>query len=124
MSTLAAITLIIGTLHSAPGFNDVNPGVLLHAKGALCEPTAGAYYNSERRASILVGCRLVLGDRAGLHGSLTAGAVTGYANRPLPFVIPTVSYGGFNASLLPPPSWVGQRSRVTGINFSYTVELQ
>lgn len=121
---LAEITLILATLHSQGGFNNTNPGVLLHLDevGGICQPTLGGYYNSERRMSYLVGCKATFGNRDGLHASITGGLLTGYAaGRVLPFAIPSVSYGGLNVSLLPPPSWVGQKSDVVGANVSYTI---
>ena len=120
---LAELAIILGTFHSQPGFNDFNLGALAsYEVGLPCQPTAGAYFNSESHLSLVAGCKKSWGSD--LRFSLTGGVLTGYAaGKVLPFVIPTVSYGPWNASLLPPPAWVGKGSDVAALNISYSIRF-
>ena len=82
--------LIIGvhtlSLHSAPGFNGVNPGLYVETPDGW---TAGAYYNSERRWSVYGGKTLPVTGPI----DLTIGAVSGYKAAPLfPLVVPSLRF--------------------------------
>lgn len=97
--TALAIGLHIGTYHfdRSKDYNEFNPGIY-----AVCDGwTAGAYYNSERKASIYAGRTFerVLGPI-----DITLGAVAGYRRAPLaPMVVPSYKIdGGPRMSLLLP----------------------
>lgn len=94
--------LHIGSRHSAPGFNDTNPG--LYARWADANGNGwalGAYQNSERAKSVWGGYsfsspKLGLGSvgaRAlGIGAGLTLGGVTGYrAAKLLPLIVPSAA---------------------------------
>lgn len=50
--TIAAVALHVASQHSAPGYNNVNPGLSIRTE---CGIIAGAYYNSQRRPSAYIG---------------------------------------------------------------------
>ena len=88
--------------HSAQGYNNVNPGLMVRTESGL---TAGAYCNSESRSerfSTAKRCRLAayLGQHAdwalapGLKVGLTGGALVGYSRaKVLPFIVPSLLIG-------------------------------
>lgn len=120
---LLNIALVLGTIHGGAGagaMNNVNPGLIVTApEVATCAPLAGAYYNSERRLSMLAGCRIER-ETGPVTLGLTVAGITGYrAMAVTPAVLPSVSYRGFTATFLPPASIVGAKSEVFGVNFSY-----
>ena len=81
------IGLHVASVHSEPGFNNVNPGVYYRHNGF----TVGAYYNSMRRLSTYAGYTIETSGRVTF--ALTAGVVTGYPSRPIqPLLIPSVAY--------------------------------
>lgn len=88
---VAAVGVHIGSHHfPAYQYNNFNPGVYVRMKSGL---TAGAYYNSERRASAYVGYTHEWGRFA-----ITVGAVSGYTMgrekvRIYPMVVPSVKLG-------------------------------
>lgn len=63
------------SVHSASGYNGVNPGVYLHWRNGV---TAGAFYNSYEHTSTYVGWLWHI-DKANRFGVLF-GAVTGYGS--------------------------------------------
>ena len=73
----------IGSWHSEPGFNNVNPGVYVNHNGW----TAGTYWNSLRKQSVYAGYTF----EYKMFG-LTVGAITGYPSPVLPLVVPSVKF--------------------------------
>ena len=70
------VGLHLGSWHSAPGFNNVNPGLYLRTADGW---TLGAYRNSYRVTTAYAGRTWeTAGD--GLRVSVTAGLATGYAH--------------------------------------------
>lgn len=106
----AVVGLHVATWHDSGNWDNVNPGAYLRAEGGL---TAGIYRNSIRKTSIHAGHTWsrphVLGDV-----SLTAGAVTGYAQAISPLLVPSVRIGPVRLTLLPKADPKG----VTGVHFS------
>lgn len=91
--------LIIGThlytqhFNTEAGYNNVNPGMYISAKfeDHVCAPTAGFYYNSERKESVWAGCTFTAGDRNQYR--LIVGGVTGYVKGLTPLIIPQYNIG-------------------------------
>lgn len=82
------IGLHLGSVHSTPGWCDYNPGVYMRTDTGL---TLGAYRNSECRSSAYAGWTWEA-RRGKLAAAITAGAVTGYAARPvLPLLVPSLA---------------------------------
>lgn len=85
-----AIGLHVGTWHSAPGFNNVNPGLFAQWGGI----TAGIYHNSERATSVYAGYTWETRGITALDLRLAAtlGLVTGYQRAKVqPLLLPTAS---------------------------------
>lgn len=92
----------VGSWHSAQGYDNINPGLMVRAESGL---TAGAYCNSESRSARLPGakrCQVAayLGQHAdwemapGLKVGLTGGVLVGYSRaKVLPFVVPSLLIG-------------------------------
>jgi hypothetical protein len=94
------VGLHIGSHHSAPGFNDSNPGVYVrwvdeHGDGW----GAGVLRNSEHGTSLWAGYTLNTPRLGPVSAALTVGAVTGYRAAPvLPLLTPSVAlHSGANA---------------------------
>lgn len=98
----ATVGVHVGSWHSNPGYNNVNPGVMARADSGL---TAGAYCNSESRSERFpTAPRCQLAAYAGYHRDwdlapglkvgLTGGVLTGYSRaQVLPFVVPSLLIG-------------------------------
>lgn len=81
--TAVVLGLHLFSFHSAPGFNDVNPGVYAQFDNGV---TVGTYFNSERRQTFYAG------KTFNLYGpiDLTVGVITGYsAASVLPMAVPS-----------------------------------
>lgn len=132
---MLTLALILGTVHlttdfqQSKAFNDFNPGIVLSSDAEFsgCHPTAGTYFNSDRRQSFLVGCtfsRPVAGTDLVL--SVSAGALSGYRRgghaAVIPFALPAVTYKGVRMSWVPPASTVGGAA-VQGLNFALEFKL-
>ena len=75
-------------------FNNANPGLYYIADNGA---TVGTYYNSERKQSYYAGYTTEFGWLR-----VQVGAITGYRNRVLPMVAPSISLGyGFRLVALP-----------------------
>lgn len=90
----STIGLHIGSRHSAPGFNDRNPG--LYARWADAQGdgfAAGTYLNSERAQSLWAGYAWNWHMQAlPISAGLTVGAVSGYrAAKLLPLALPSAA---------------------------------
>lgn len=96
MLEIAAITigLHIGSWHSEPGRNNVNPGIYAVTQDGW---TAGVYRNSWKRTSVYAG-RALFGHREGF--ALTVGAISGYSHTAL-MVVPSYRIGPARISYLP-----------------------
>ncbi len=90
----AAALLVVGahlaSVHSEPGFNNVNPGAYVRA-GSVA---GGAYLNSHKKLSLWAGLtyetpRAAVGP-VNVRGAVTGGLVTGY---PRADVLPMVTGG-------------------------------
>ena len=99
------IGLHVGSWHSRPGYNNVNPGAFYRADDGL---TVGAYCNSQSRSPNnpdAPTCRpsAYAGVTWGGDGlvALTAGVVTGYTYGPLPIVLPSIKLGPVRVGVLP-----------------------
>lgn len=85
--TLAGLVvgLHLFSWHSAPDFNDLNPGVYLKTPTGY---TAGTYFNSERKQSFYAGRTFNVYEPL----DVTVGGITGYSRGPLlPMVVPSMS---------------------------------
>lgn len=89
----------LGSQHSKPGFNDVNPGLYYRADDGA---TVGAYHNSLRRTSVYAGYTLV-GDTPipEVSYSLGLGVITGYTKPVMPLVAPSLHYGPVRVTFIP-----------------------
>lgn len=103
--------LHLATAHSAPGFENANPGVYLRAESGF---TAGAYRNSYGRASAYLGWTFESGDFLGQRRfALTVGAVTGYPARAVSaLLVPSVRFGlvddvSLRLAFIPKPPEIG-----------------
>lgn len=76
----------IGSWHSEPGYNNVNPGLYVVHNGW----TVGGYRNSIRKDSFYAGYtfQYAMGR---VIPSLTAGAITGYRTSPAPLLAPSLA---------------------------------
>lgn len=104
------IGLHVGSWHSEPGFNNVNPGAYWRGDDGW---TAGAYCNSQSRSERFPDARRCkvsayagrLFDHEiapGLHVGILAGAVAGYSLAPIiPAAIGTIQYGPARLWLIP-----------------------
>lgn len=102
VASAKTIGVHVGSWHSAQGYNNVNPGLMVRAESGL---TAGAHCNSESRSErfpTAKRCQVAayLGQHAdweptpGLKVSLTGGVLTGYSRaKVLPFVVPSLLIG-------------------------------
>lgn len=87
-STVAAVGLLVGSLHSEPGFESFTPGVLVEMD---CGIVAGGFRNSEGDPTGLLGYTFEY-DAGRIRYDLLVGAVYGYEAMPLaPLVSPGVS---------------------------------
>lgn len=100
--------LHIGSRHSKPGFNNVNPGLYYKSDSGL---TAGFYCNSESKSELFPDAKpCQISKYAGytfshnvgpVELSATAGVIVGYKAGPMPMILPTiataenVTIGGF-----------------------------
>ena len=90
------------------GYNNVNPGIYVVKDGW----TAGAYYNSERKASAYAGYTFF--KVFGVPIDITLGAITGYEKAAvLPLVVPSVAWKGVRLSLLLPPERSGWAAHIS-----------
>jgi hypothetical protein len=90
----STIGLHIGSRHSAPGFNDRNPGVYARWADAQGDGfAAGTYLNSERAQSLWAGYAWSWRMQAlPISAGLTAGAVSGYRTaKLLPLALPSAA---------------------------------
>lgn len=88
--------LHLATYHvdRSANYNEFNPGVYANCNGF----TAGQYHNSNNKDSQYLGYTFSLGKL-----DITAGAVTGYRDKPMPMLIPSVKVSKhFRVALLPP----------------------
>lgn len=84
----ATVGAHIGSWHSEPGFNNVNPGLYAQADNG---GTAGIYRNSVRKVSTYAGWTFEKQLGESVTVSATVGAITGYpAAKLLPMVIPSI----------------------------------
>ena len=82
----------VGSWHSLPGRNNVNPGLYVRTADGL---QVGAYRNSERGESVYVGQMFSARLGADLEASVMVGAVHGYKRAGLlPVVMPSIRVGG------------------------------
>lgn len=98
------IGLHIGSKHSAPGFNDANPGIYARWADANGSGFAlGTYYNSERAQSVWAGYSFSRRmNTLPISAAITVGAVSGYkAAKITPLIVPSVAvhYGSSAARL-------------------------
>lgn len=127
MIGMAALVLVgahLGTLHSEPGFEGVNPGAYVRTAGGW---SGGIYRNSERGVSLWGGrtwetSRAAFGP-VNVRAAATLGAVTGYRRADvLPLVNGSLAFdlGGPQAvrlTLIPLPKSEG------AVHLSFEVEL-
>jgi hypothetical protein len=79
-----ALTLHLASVHTDATQNNFNPGI-----GAQCAVTeylsvgTGAYYNSQRRASVYANATLTAPIGYGARAGVTVGAATGYDYGPV-----------------------------------------
>ena len=76
----------MGSWHSEPGFNNVNPGAYYRDDSGA---TVGAYRNSIRRISTYAGWTWSKPITQGVQASVTAGVITGYGGV-MPMAIPSL----------------------------------
>jgi hypothetical protein len=80
----------LGSVHSAPGFCDFNPGAFVRFDDG---GTVGFYRNSECRLSVYAGWTFHALQRGKLSADVTLGAVTGYRRaNVLPLAVPSLAY--------------------------------
>ena len=103
MSILAAsfiaVGLNLGSAHSEPGYNNVNPGIYAVTQSGVA---FGVYKNSVRETSVWAGYRLESQPLGPFRAALLVGGVTGYSNALFsPMVSPSVSatVGSYTARL-------------------------
>lgn len=77
----------VGSWHSEPGFNNVNPGAYYRDDSGA---TIGAYRNSIRRVSTYAGWTWSKPITQGVQASVTAGVITGYDGGVMPMAIPSL----------------------------------
>ena len=77
----------VGSWHSEPGFNNVNPGAYYRADSGA---TVGAYRNSIRRVSTYAGWTWSKPIAEGVQASVTAGVIAGYEGGAMPMAIPSL----------------------------------
>ena len=132
MLTLAAVTLMFGTLHlngdlsRSHEYRDTNPGLMLHVEAT--ESTSlvvGQYANSIYRTSRFAGLQYSLHRGDMVEMSVIGGGITGYGKNITPFAAPAVGVRvtpslTLNAMYLPSPAMVGMKSGAQGVNFSAT----
>ena len=86
------VGLHLASVHSAPGFNNSNPGIYLRTRGGW---TAGVYRNSEWRTSTYAGWTASTEVAGPVRAELTMGLITGYRVAPvLPLLAPSLRVGG------------------------------
>lgn len=86
--------LHVGSQHfPARNYNNFNPGAYYRWDSGW---TVGGYYNSVRRFSFYFGRQWDYGLTPGLSANLTAGAVTGYADKLRPLLVPSFTFGDFS----------------------------
>lgn len=76
------------SLHERPGMNNTNPGVYVRFDNGL---TVGTYFNSHRKQSTYAGWSFETGKWHGLTAAVTAGAVTGYAQKVSVLLVPSIA---------------------------------
>ncbi len=108
LCTSLALGVILSSYHfdRDKGYNEVNPGVYANCDGY----TAGVYYNSERRTSVIAGYTFSLGPV-----DVLAGVVTGYRRGPALALLPSVKVGHVRIGLIPP---------VAGVDGAVTLSLE
>ena len=79
----------VGSWHSEPGYNNVNPGLYLRTDSGA---TVGAYRNSIRRVSTYAGWTWSKPIAQGVQATVTAGVITGYEGGAMPMAIPSVRF--------------------------------
>ncbi len=132
MLTIAAITLIAGTVHlnsdmsQSREYRDVNPGIVMHLNEVAtgCSPSLGVYANSISKTSVLAACKWSKSLTDTVSVSALGGVLTGYNKSVIPFAAPTISYGALNLTYLPSPAMAGMRSGAQGVNVSFTFNLK
>ena len=95
---IAAIGIHLGSYHinnqTGQELNGISPGVYVELNNGI---VVGDYYNSLKRNSVYSGYKL-----EGLYNtSVIVGAITGYADKPVLAVIPSVTWGPVRLSYIP-----------------------
>ena len=99
-----SLLLHVGSVHTQPGYNNVNPGLGMScAYSEEVSLSAGFYYNSERRLSTYLTAEYSVPLVWGMRAGVVVGAVTGYDLGP---VVPSA------AIALHGPEMVGIRANV------------
>ncbi len=98
------IGLHLGSVHSEPGFNNVNIGAYYRADNGA---TVGAYCNTESRSARYPHAKACqIAAYAGYTASagpvsLTVGVITGYTRGTMPMAVPSVEYKGWRIAYIP-----------------------
>jgi len=99
-----SLLLHVGSVHQRPGYNNVNPVLVVScAYTENVSISSGFYYNSERKMSAYASAEYSVPLVAGFRAGVVAGVVTGYKLAP---VVPTI------ALALHSPEMVGIRASV------------
>ena len=95
---IAAIGIHIGSYHvnnqTGQELNNINPGAYVELTNGV---VLGSYYNSLRRNSEYVGFKV----EGPYHTSVIVGAITGYSDKPILAIIPSVNWGPVRLSYIP-----------------------
>lgn len=98
-AAIVAIGVNLGSAHSEPGYNNVNPGIYAVTDSGVA---FGAYRNSVNKTSVWAGYRLESAPLGPFRAALLVGGVTGYSGALFsPMVSPSVSatVGAYTARL-------------------------
>jgi hypothetical protein len=87
-ATVIAIGVNLGSMHTAGGMNNVNPGLYAVTESGYA---GGLYLNSHKRVSVWAGHKWETRPAHGLSAAVVAGVITGYG-KPSPLVSPSVAY--------------------------------